>query len=202
MAVSAPRARAWSPGRVPYRLFLIGLAAAVAVGGTYIAIAGNPLNRNQQAVTFNTAQVSQGTLQVTVSATGPVTNPSSVPLSFKSSGKLSEVDVSIGQHITAGQALARLDTTDLQAAVDQAQATLQQQQANLAKIAAGATPEQAVVAQAQIDAAQTTLDSAQKSLQAGQGSSATTVTGPSKRGSRIVWPLGPKPVRPGSAVIR
>src|SRR5438309_1201978 len=106
MAVSAPRARAWSPGRVPYRLFLIGLAAAVAVGGTYIAIAGNPLSRNQQAVTFNTAQVSQGTLQVSVSATGPVTNPSSVPLSFKSSGKLSEVDVSIGQHITAGQTLA------------------------------------------------------------------------------------------------
>ncbi|TME23948.1 MAG: hypothetical protein E6I75_28950 [Chloroflexi bacterium] len=63
----------------------------------------------------------------------------------------------------AGQTLARLDSTDLQAAVDQAQATLNQQQANLAKVAAGATPEQAALAQAQISAAQTTFDGAQKS---------------------------------------
>src|SRR5262249_49389354 len=103
MAVSSPRARALVQGRVPKRVLLIGLAAAVGLGGAYVAVAGNPLGRNQQAVVFDTAAVSQGTLQVAVSATGPVTNPQSVPLSFKSSGKLSEVDVSVGQQVTAGQ---------------------------------------------------------------------------------------------------
>src|SRR5919197_743672 len=107
MAVSAPRVRPWIPGNIPNRLLLLGLAAAVALGGAYIAIAGNPLTRNQQVTTYQTAAVTQGTLQVTVAATGPVSNPVSVPLSFKSSGKLSEIDVAIGQRVTAGQALAK-----------------------------------------------------------------------------------------------
>ncbi|TME23946.1 MAG: biotin/lipoyl-binding protein, partial [Chloroflexi bacterium] len=175
MALSTPHARPWSPARVPYRPLLIGLAVVVGLGGTYVAVAGNPFGRNQQAVTFDTALISQGRLQLSVAATGPVTNPVSVPLSFNSSGKLSEVDVGVGQRVTAGQTLARLDSTDLQAAVDQAQATLNQQQANLAKVAAGATPEQAALAQAQISAAQTTFDGAQKSLQAAQGTSSTAV---------------------------
>ena len=78
-------------------------------------------------------------VQVTVSATGPVTTPASIPLSFKSAGKLSELDVSVGQTVIAGQVLAKLETTDLQIAVDQAQAALTQQQANLATVLAGAT---------------------------------------------------------------
>src|ERR1700730_8623634 len=100
MAVSAPRTRSWSPGRIPTRLLLLGLAAIVATGGTYIAIAGNPLTRNQQTAIYPTSAVRQGTLQVTVSATGPITNPATMPLSFKSSGKLSELDVSLGQGVT------------------------------------------------------------------------------------------------------
>src|SRR6202035_1832844 len=103
MAVSTPRTRPWSPGRVPARWLLLGLAAAVAIGGSYVAIAGNPLTRGQQAVTYQTSAVNQGTLQITVTATGPITNASSVPLSFKGSGKLSELDVSLGQQVTAGQ---------------------------------------------------------------------------------------------------
>src|ERR687886_2681946 len=141
MAATAPRARPWGPGRVPSRLLALGLALTVALGGAYAAIQGNPFAKTSAAPTYQTAAASQGTVQVTVSATGPITTPASVPLSFKSAGKLAEIDVSVGQHVTAGQVLARQDTTDLQAAVDQAQATLAQQQANLAKLAAGATPE-------------------------------------------------------------
>src|SRR5207247_2356649 len=176
MALSAPRARPWTPGGIPTRLLLLGLAAAVALGGTYIAIAGNPLTRNQQATTYQTARATQGNLQMTVAATGPITNPASVPLSFKSAGKLAEVDVAVGQQVTQGQTLAKLDTGDLQIALDQARAALTQQQANLATVTAGATPQQTALAQAQIDAAQTSLDNAQKSLQATQSSSDTTLS--------------------------
>src|ERR1700730_1507887 len=175
MAVSAPRTRTWSPGRIPNRLLLLGLAVIVATGGSYIAIAGNPLTRNQQVATYPTSTVKQGTLQVTVSATGPITNPSTIPLSFKNSGKLSQLAVSLGQQVVAGQVLAQLDTTDLQAAVDQAQANLSQQQANLAKVSAGATPQQAALSQSQIDAAQSALDGAQKNLQTAQASSASAL---------------------------
>src|SRR5579864_8368132 len=175
MALSRPHARPLLPTSVPRRVLFIGLAAAVGLGSTYVAVEGNPLARNQQAPVYATAPVRQGTLQVTVSATGPVTSAQSVPLSFKSSGKLAEVDVAVGQQVTAGQVLARMDPGDLQAVVDQAQATLNQQQANLSKLQAGATPEQVALAQAQVAAAQTTLDAAQKNLQAQQAVASTGV---------------------------
>ena len=123
MAVTNPRTRSWSPGRVPNRLLALGLALTLAVGGGYAVIKGNPFAQNQAVPTYQTAVATQGNVVVAVSATGPITLPASVPLSFKTSGKLSEIDVSVGQTVTAGQVLAREDTTDLQAAVDQAQAT-------------------------------------------------------------------------------
>src|SRR5262249_28711665 len=122
MALSAPRARPWSPGGIPTRLLLLGLAAVVALGGSEVATAGNPLTPVQQAVPYQTGGVTQATWQVTVAATGPVTNPASVPLSFKNAGKLAEVDVALGQQVSQGQTLAKLDTADLQIALDQAKA--------------------------------------------------------------------------------
>jgi multidrug efflux pump subunit AcrA (membrane-fusion protein) len=59
--------------------------------------------------------------------------PASVPLSFPNSGKLSEVDVTVGQAIAAGQVLAKLDTTAVEIAVDQAQSTLTQLQGMAAR---------------------------------------------------------------------
>src|SRR5579859_4975781 len=112
MAVSAPRTRSFAPGLVPRRLLLLGLAGALVLATTYVAITGNPLTRNQQTLSYQTSAVTQGTVQVTVSASGPVTAPASLPLSFPSSGKLSQVDVSLGQTVAAGQVLAQLDTTD------------------------------------------------------------------------------------------
>ena len=51
---------------MPKRVLLVGLAIVVAAGGTYVAIAGNPLAQNQQAVSYQTSAVNQGTVQVTV----------------------------------------------------------------------------------------------------------------------------------------
>ena len=67
--------------------------------------------------------MSQGTLQLTVSATGPITNRQCAT-QLPKHGKLSEVLVSVGQTVTAGQVLARQDTTDLRIALGQAQASL------------------------------------------------------------------------------
>ena len=174
MAISAPRTRTWSLSRLPGRLLLVGLAAAVGLGAILLVV-GNPFTRNQQTQTYQTSPVTQGTLAVTVAATGPITNQTSVPLTFKSSGKLTEVDVTVGQKVTAGDVLARVDPTDLQASLDQARATLAQDQATYNKDAAGATPEQAALQQANIAAAQTTLDNSQKSLQATQDNANTNV---------------------------
>ena len=68
MAVSAPRTRPWSTGRVPVRWLLVGVVILVVLAGVYVALEGNPLTSNQQAVTYDTSRVNQGTLQVTANA--------------------------------------------------------------------------------------------------------------------------------------
>src|SRR5579859_4776223 len=177
MALPATRPRTWTHFHIPMRLLLLGLALAFVLGGGYVAVAGNPLNRAPQGPTYQTSTISPGTLRITVSATGPVTNPQSVPLSFKSSGTLTEIDVSVGQAVKAGQVVARQDTSDLQQSLNQANANLDAQLANQAKVSAGSTPQQIAAAQAQVDAAQTTLDNAQKALNTAQASRATSIAG-------------------------
>src|SRR2546423_14203789 len=74
MAVTSPRGRTWSPGRVPNRFLLLGLALVLAVGGAYAAL-GNPFARSQATPTYQTTAAALGTVQVTVSASGPITTP-------------------------------------------------------------------------------------------------------------------------------
>src|ERR1700716_2939183 len=136
--------------RIARRPFIV--VAVLVVGGAATAT----LVRSQQAVAapaYSTVRVSRGDIALSVSATGPVVAPTSLPLSFKSSGRISAIPVEPGQSVHAGDVLARLDDTDLRQQFEQAQAALAQQQAALRKLRAGAPPDQRAVAQAQLDAA-------------------------------------------------
>ena len=69
-------------------------------------------------------------------------------LAFLGSGRVSEILVSEGDDVVAGQQLAVLDTRDLEQAVLQAQARLDSAQAQLTKAQAGARPEEIAAAEA------------------------------------------------------
>src|SRR5438477_571119 len=112
MALSAPRTRPLSLGRIPTRLLAIGLAAAVGLGGAYVAVEGNPLAARQQAVTFDTSAVTQGTLQTNGSATSAVAG--------------AQADVDSAQQALAGSQQAA------QSAQDQANPAFQSDQTTLA----------------------------------------------------------------------
>jgi multidrug efflux pump subunit AcrA (membrane-fusion protein) len=73
-----------------------------------------------QPVTYQTAQIATGRLLISVSATGPV-QAAAYGANFTSSGRVAEIDVHLGQQVKAGQQLAKLDTTALQDALNQAQ---------------------------------------------------------------------------------
>jgi HlyD family secretion protein len=75
--------------------------------------------------------VQRGTVQAAVTGTGTVVPASQQNLGFRVSGQLTEVDVKVGDHVAAGQVLARIDPRSYQAALDQANASLQQAQATL-----------------------------------------------------------------------
>jgi multidrug resistance efflux pump len=67
-----------------------------------------------------------------VSAEGRVQPASQASLGFAQGGRVAEVLVQVGQTVSAGDPLLRLDTTTLEASVSQAQAALAVAQANLA----------------------------------------------------------------------
>lgn len=102
-----------------------------------------------------TVKASTGTVQTTVSASGNVAVPSQLSVAFPSGGKLAEVDVAVGQHVTKGQVLAKLDPTTANANLASAQADLTSAQARLQQTTMGLTPQEqsqdaAAASQAQV----------------------------------------------------
>src|SRR5262245_12705576 len=79
----------------------------------------------------NAVPVLVGNVRSLVSGTGTVVPAAQQNLSFSQSGQLTEIDVKVGDQVTAGQTLAKIDTTQLQQALNQANNNLTQAQATL-----------------------------------------------------------------------
>lgn len=78
-------------------------------------------------------------------------------IAFEANGRVIELTVKEGDWVTAGQLLARLDSTDTQAAVVVAEAALDQALANLEQTKVGPTMEQIASAQAAVKSAEARL---------------------------------------------
>jgi HlyD family secretion protein len=89
-----------------------------------------------------------------VAVSGSVAAMNQTKMSFKTSGKIAALYVSVGQQVTVGQALAKLDTTDLEAALAQAQANLATAQNNYNRTASTTGDAQKALNQARQQAAQ------------------------------------------------
>src|SRR3982074_3559624 len=112
-------ARAWLIG--------LGLVAVLLVG----LIARDTVFAQPAAVAIRTATADRGTVSSVVSGTGSLLPAGRMNVSFKQTGVLTEVDVKVGDKVTTGQVLARIDSTTQQAALASAQASLASAQANL-----------------------------------------------------------------------
>ena len=91
------------------------------------------------------------------SAQGYVTPIRYADLAFRTSGRVTQVLVTDGDQVKAGQSLVKLQDTELKAALTQAQADLKALQN-------GARPEEIAAAQANLDIAQSQLEVAQADL--------------------------------------
>jgi len=130
----------------------------IALGAVIIlVIAGFAIWGGKKASKYETAKVQRGDLVQTVDATGNIESLNDLSLHFDATGIVETVKVTDGDTVRAGQWLANLSLSQLNAAVAQAQASLDQK-------LAGATPEQIAVSQKEIDSAQVSLDKAQKTL--------------------------------------
>ena len=110
-----------------------------------------------------TVKVDRGPVSTSVSASGSLVSTNEANLGFADRGKIAEIMVKVGDKVTAGQALARLDDAALTQAYNSAKAKLDQQNAALGKITGSYTVEGA---QAALDAANSVLEATKRNVNA------------------------------------
>jgi HlyD family secretion protein len=138
---------------------LAGLGSAVVAAGVGISQSGlltpPPLAADQ------TAEVTRQTLAVQIQANGTVVPVRKVNLAPKEAGRVLELLVDEGDRISEGQLIARMDSEQLQAQVNQQRANLARAQANLAQRREGNRPEEVSEAQARTTTATASIAEAQ-----------------------------------------
>jgi HlyD family secretion protein len=140
----------------------VALATALVAAGTgaYAAV-GNPAAAKSSA---RTATVALQTVTSTVSATGNVASAKDLGVNFVGNGILTAVAVKVGQHVTAGQVLARIDDTAAKIALQQANAQLMSAQGQYLNATQGQTPQEQQRDQTAIAGAQVAVSNAQQSV--------------------------------------
>ncbi len=113
------------PRRSRYRRLVFSLLAVViilALIGGALLIKGSFFASKPPQYQF--ASTTTGNLVIQVSATGPIGSAATYNLNFSASGKVTEIDVTVGQQVQAGQLLAKIDATSLTDALNQSQASV------------------------------------------------------------------------------
>lgn len=142
------------PGRVA-----ITLAVAGIVGTTIIAprIAAQPADGAPRTVPVSRASITESIL-----VSGSVNAAAELELSFDVAGRIAQVLVKEGDTVAAGQVLARLDATDLELDVRQAEADLATAQARYDQARSGASAEDVAIARNSVDNAIRSYQEAQR----------------------------------------
>lgn len=157
------------------RVVWLAVAVVLAAGGAgaWLLLRPPPAESTQETMT---AAASVGTQRQTVSATGTVQPAERADLGFAVSGEVTEVLVTEGDTVTAGQVLATVDDELLAAEVDAAESELDAAQARRDDdTAAGASDTQLAAAEAAVVSASSRLTAAQEALE--QADLTSTIAG-------------------------
>ena len=144
-------------------LAILGVAAAGYVGFRTV----RPVTAQTLAAP-PTVRAERGEVALGVTAPGRLVGTRETVLSFGATGKLLELFVRAGQHVTAGATLARLDPAPLDARVATAQAELELARARLATRQAGPTSADMAAGQGALAGAQARLDALARGPNAGE----------------------------------
>ncbi len=144
----------------PFR-WLIGLMAAgvVVVGATTTYTFVNQGTRKED-ITQLTVPVEAKNVTLRITTSGKVVPVQSVNISPRNPGTLKQLYVEQGDRVQAEQILARMDSADIQARIQQFSANLAQSQAQLAEAQAGSRPQEIAQSKARLSQVQAQLDQA------------------------------------------
>ena len=130
--------------KVPTRVLAINAVLVLAIGGGGYW-GWTTLHPKAAPVALQTTTVSRGDVQSTVSASGKVISPGDIGLAPLVAGTLKTLNVKVGDHVSAGQTLAALDTSALKTAETQALSALISAKASVASAASQITQAQLAV---------------------------------------------------------
>lgn len=142
----------------------VALVVLVAGGvGGYLLL--RPRTTNQAQTMTRTVQATLGTQTQTVGLDGTLSPSKQSDVNFAVSGTITTVYVKAGEKVEKGQKLARVDSTDLQDAVDVASANLTTANANYDEVVDNEGSSAAIAsAKAQVSSANASLTSAKQDL--------------------------------------
>ena len=103
---------------------IVILVLAGAGGYAYYAKVYLPSPTTTTTASLQTATVKQGDLVIYASGTGTLVASDEVDLAFKTGGQVTEIAVEVGDKVSAGDILAKVDDTDAQIAYTQARRSL------------------------------------------------------------------------------
>ncbi|NUR93660.1 MAG: HlyD family efflux transporter periplasmic adaptor subunit [Kribbellaceae bacterium] len=171
------------------RTFLVnGALGVLLVGGlvwAYLLVNGGG-STPAAASSTRTGTVAQGTVTETVTASGTVASANVMNHNFVTAGTVTSISVALGQKVTKGQVLAKVDDTETAAALTTAKENLSAAEDAYARAkdaADGDTSADSVKqAQRTVNSAQNAVDSAQRAengtvLKAGMSGTVTALNG-------------------------
>jgi HlyD family secretion protein len=147
------------------RLIWLAAAAVLVAVAVVIVLKTMVLGGGSATAAVQTAKVERGSISKTVSTTGTAAAQSTTNLSFTQSGKVTAVNVKLGQEVKAGDVLAELDSTSLQQALTTAQVNLSSAQTRLKQLLEGSTASELASADQSLTQAQANYDEAVRALQ-------------------------------------
>jgi len=136
----------------------MAVAAIIIIGIIWFAMS------RPHATIYQLFTVQRGTLMEVVSVTGNVTSTQDTNLAFENGGAIAAVYKLEGDHVVAGDVIAKLDTQDLDAQLAEAEANVDAQNATLKKLQAGPTLENIAVSQTALNTAAQTLQNSYMSV--------------------------------------
>ena len=151
--------------------YLIILIVIVIIAAGTVFILTRPKKSN-----FEFATVERQNLVQEVNVTGKVKAAEAVDLAFEKGGRVVNIYVDTGSIIEAGNALLALDSSELQAQLNQAKAQLEVQEVALQKLQKGARAEEIDVLQTKVVNAQKAVSDAQTTLANAKTKASTDLT--------------------------
>ncbi|MDO8442802.1 MAG: efflux RND transporter periplasmic adaptor subunit [bacterium] len=138
------------------QIYIIGTVVLLIVLG-YLFFGGS---KNSS---YSYVQVSKGDVIQEVSVTGRVKPSEDVSLAFEKGGRITSINIKVGDKAYKGQILMRLDNSELLAQLAGAEANLKSQQAKLDELKKGTRPEEIKIQEVKVSNAQTVVSDAKNS---------------------------------------